>query len=453
MSDSTNQSPQINVFLLKDDSTDTSAIEAGLATLGYSIIGSALATGEGQITADAPPDVILVASQSLDPVFETAVAAIQSAYAPRPIAVVALLGQQKSNYADCYDAVLIQPAHPVQIHNRIAALTRLRRIETALILRRETLTADFGVNCEQPDTLLGTPFRILFVGSATPEFIAILNVLQEKNVELFAAFTSFMAFDYLYDKAFDAVVLNATESIEPALSISEALRETPQFYDVPTLVMADNHQTGIGEAAIQKGARDIFFRGASQYEISGRILELANFYRIHSALKKELAAVDSLACLDRETSLYDRDFLHSHIARVAAHYSKIGETVSLLMLRVRPVSMDYVEDACISSAINELGRKLKSLVRAEDIAVRVSEDIFAIAFPGQARSTVEIVGERIKSIIDNTAFGSGLSGRNPLTLEVEFLLSEKMAHEDADRFINRTESELMGVPSGFLVAN
>lgn len=453
MTESTDIIEKTTVFILRDEATDTAFIEARLRTLGYDIIGSAFASGEGRITADLAPHIVLVAAEKIQPAFEIAIKAIRDAYSPRNIAVIALLGQQKSNYAACYDAVLIQPAHPVQIHNRITALTRLRRIETALTTRRETLVADFGINCEIPDTLLGAPFRILFVGSATPEFIKILNVLQEKNVEVFAAFTSFTAFDYLHDNDFDAVVLNATESLEPALSISGTMRRTPRLYNVPTLVMANEKQAGIGEAAIQKGARDVFYAGASQYEISGRILELANFYRIHSALKKELAAIDEIACLDAKTQLYNRDFLHAHLSRIAAHHTNIGESVSLLMLRLRPVSKELVDGTRITAAVNQVGGMLKSLVRAEDVAARVGEDIFAVAFPGQARASVAIVGQRIKSIIDCAVFDSSVEGRNPLTLEAEFLLSEKMAHEDTDSFINRTEQELLGGSSGFRVAN
>jgi len=453
MTESLHNAEKTTLFILKDESTDTAFIEAHLRTLGYEIIGTALASGKSQITTDVAPHVILVTAENIRPEFEIAIKAIQAAYAPRKIAIIGLLGQQKSNYPACYDAVLIQPVHPVQIHNRITALTRLRRIETALITRRETLVADFGVNCARPDTLFGTAFRILFVGSATPEFIKILNVLQKKNVEVFAAFTSFTAFDYLHDNDFDAVVLNATESLEPALSISETMRRTPRLYNVPTLVMANKNSTDVGEVAIKKGARDVFYADASQYEISGRILELANFYRIHSMLKKELAAIDEIACLDPETQLYNRDFLHAHLARVADYHAEIGETVSLLMLRIRPVSTENVNKARITTAINQVGGMLKSLVRAEDIAARVSGDVFAVAFPGQARTSVVVVGRRIKDIIDCAVFDAGVEGHHPLTLEAEFLLSEKMAHENIDIFITRTEQELMGGSSDLRIAN
>jgi len=451
------ESPDItektNLLILKDMQTDTVFTESSLLALGYNITGTVLASGEGRVKSDVAPHVILVVAEKLTPVFEVAIKAILTGYAPRNIAVIALVEQQKPSYPPCYDAVLVQPAHSMQIHNRITGLTRLRRIETALISRRETLVEDFRVNCEARDVLLGVPFRILFVGSATPEFLKILNVLQEKNVEVFAAFTSFTAFDYLHDNDFDAVVLNATESLEPALSVSETMRETPRLYDVPTLVMANKTNADIGEAAIKKGARDVFYASASQYEIAGRILELANFHRIHSALKKELAEIDTIAGLDAPTQLYNREFLHANLARVSAYHAQIGETVSLLMLRIRPVSMDVVGNERITAALDQIGSKLKSLVRAEDLVARVRDDVFAVAFPGQAKASVQVVGQRIKEVIDSAVFKSRDTQGGPLTLEAEFLLSEKLPHESSDTFIVKTEQELMGSPSDFRIAN
>ena len=67
-------------------------------------------------------------------------------------------------------------------------MIRLGQMEHEIIRRVETLREDFNVEYTLCDEVLNNPFRILFIGKATPDFMIIINALQKKNVEVVAAF-------------------------------------------------------------------------------------------------------------------------------------------------------------------------------------------------------------------------------------------------------------------------
>ena len=118
-------------------------------------------------------------------------------------------------------------------------MIRLGQMEREIVRRVDTLREDFNIDYELSDEALRNPFRILFIGKATPDFMVIINALQKKNVEVVAAFTSFSAFDFLHERAFDAVVMNALEQSEPALTISETMRRNAKLFHVPTLFLVN----------------------------------------------------------------------------------------------------------------------------------------------------------------------------------------------------------------------
>ena len=120
--------------------------------------------------------------------------------------------------------------HASQIANRVNAMIRLGVMEAEIIRRQKTLLEDFGQTPELGDLSPDRKFRVLFIGKATPSFMVIVNAMQDKGVEVTAAFTSFSAFDYLHGEPFDAVVMNALEHSEPAFSISEAMRRNSKLY-------------------------------------------------------------------------------------------------------------------------------------------------------------------------------------------------------------------------------
>lgn len=337
-----------------------------------------------------------------------------------------------------FTTVVFPPAHPAQIATRIDSLLRLEVMELEIIRRIETLSETFGITHALSEDSLTRPYRILFVGKATPEFMVIINALQEKNVEVVAAFTTFTAFDYLHESEFDAVVMNALQDIEPALTISETMRRNSKLYHVPSLFLINDAEFDDHEKAFSKGVRDIIDCNSPTEEISGRILELANYHRIHSQLKKEFTEINTAACLDRSSKTFNAPFFKTHLARVCKDVRSTNQQLGLLTIRVWPNSKQPIAPESFGNAAAQVGDLIKNLVRMQDIVARIENDVYMIAVINENQQNLARIAERINRVIECAAFNTGKADGGTFTVELNIKSTELSAVENTDNFIVRS---------------
>ena len=434
------------VLIATDNLHESSYIGEALEKQGYNVQFCEFDGRKLKGTPVVPPSAVLCVFSDYIEQSPTIIRALKTHFAPKEIPFIGALTRRGDIDMSVFDSVIFPPAHITQIANRVSSMVRLGQMEREIIRRVDTLREGFNIDYELSDEALRNPFRILFIGKASPGFMIIINALQKKNVEVVAAFTSFSAFDFLHERTFDAVVMNAVNQSEPALTISETMRRNAKLFHVPTLFLVNPETFQDQELAYQKGARDIISSSAETEEISGRILELANYHRIHSQLKREFGSVGGDACLDAATGVFNEAFFCAHMKRVCDAMRATQEPISLMAIRVRPNAHFEVPEAKVTEAIAQIGTMLKSLVRMQDITARLERDVFMIAFPGQARTSVAPVIDRIAGIVDCTAFESGDADKGPFTISLETVIVEQMDHENSEFLIGSAMSELTGEP-------
>jgi len=185
------------------------------------------------------PKCIILGLNQYDVEYAAILRRVQATYPGFNIPVLALVASIPPLEIEEFDSVLLQPCHPEQIVLRASALIRLAEMEREIGFRLETLNENFGLNTSLPVNDKKERLSILFIGKASPEFMVIINALQKINVQIVAAFTSFTAFDYLYEKTFDAVVMNGLDSTEPAFTVAETMRKNASLYHVPALLLVN----------------------------------------------------------------------------------------------------------------------------------------------------------------------------------------------------------------------
>ena len=347
---------------------------------------------------------------------------------------------QKEN--DTFDSVIYAPAHPAQISQRLESVLRLQRMEREIVHRVETYNQDFGIECDFSLDAVNRPFNILFVGKATPDFMVILNALHNFDVKITAAFSSYSAFNYLHDDEFDAVVMNAIEDTAPPIMVTETMKRNSQLYDIPVIFLTSEDVEDV-EAIYSSGVNDIIKQNAEMIEIRGRILESANFHRVHSHMKKALADLRFDECIDLASRLFNREFLLRHLKRIVTHCNTYKHELSLIALRVSPNAPMRIASDRISQAENQIGGMLKALIRAQDISARVKNNTFILVFPEQSLDRLDPILERIAGIVDCAAFDSGVKDDGgPFTMSIEAVKVARMAHENAEQLLTNALSEL-----------
>lgn len=189
----------------------------------------------------------------------------------RPILVV---GPDSYGSEEQADAWIREPATPVQIAARVRALFRLHTME--IIARRRTeVSALYGQKAglvERQDQ----PPCILYVGDASPRFMALQHTLASVDADVIAAFSSYSAFDYLHERAFDAVVLNAEGKRDIAFTISSAMRRNARLFHTPVLLLTDDVDTETSEEAFARGVSDLLPPGTDDTELRDRVLTLTS---------------------------------------------------------------------------------------------------------------------------------------------------------------------------------
>lgn len=434
------------VLIATDNTHESSYIGEALEKQGYDV---QFCEFDGRTLKGTPvtaPSAVLCVFSDYIEKTPAIIKALKTHFAPKDIPFIGALTRQGDIDTSLFDSVIFPPAHITQIANRVSSMIRLGQMEREIIRRVDTLGEDFNIDYELSDDALRSPFRILFIGKATPDFMVIINALQKKNVEVVAAFTSFSAFDFLHERNFDAVVMNALQQSEPALTISETMRRNAKLFHVPTLFLVNPDNFKDHDLAYQKGARDIISSRADTEEISGRILELANYHRIHNQLKREFGSVGGEDCIDAPTGVFNEAFFCAHLRRVCENMKKTQEPISLMAIRARPNAHFEVPTDKVSAAIAQIGTMLKSLVRMQDIVARLEDDVFMIAFPEQDRASILPVIDRISGIVDCAAFESGSKDDGPFTVTLETVIVEQMEHENSDFLIGTAMSELTGEP-------
>lgn len=440
---------KMTVLIATDNMHESGFIGDSLANLGYEIKFCEFDGSTLKGTPVISPSAVLFVFTDYIEKTPLIITALKTHFSPCNVPFIGALTRPGNVDTSIFDSVIFPPAHITQIANRVSSIIRLGQMEQEIIRRVDTLRESFDIDYALSDEVLSNPFRILFIGKATPDFMVIINALQKKNVEVVAAFTSFSAFDYLHERTFDAVVMNALQQSEPALTISETMRRNARLYHVPTLFLVDKDTFQDHDLAYKKGARDILYSNADTQEISGRILELANYHRIHDQLKTEFGSIGGEKCIDAPSGVFNNIFFNTHMKRVCEMMKSTQQPLALLAVSVRPNAQFDVSQERVSSAISQVGTMLKNLVRMQDITGRIDENTFAIAFPGQNHASISPVLKRISAIVDCAAFDSGDSENGAFTVSLETALIDMMPHENSDTLIQSALSELKGEPVSF----
>lgn len=446
-----NSQSQKTVLIATDNLHEAEFIAQELEIQGYNIVFSEFNGESLKGTPIQPPEAVLFVFSNYIEQTPSIVKALKKHFSSKVPPFIGALSSNKNIDDSTFDSVIFPPAHVAQIANRVSSMIRLGQMEREVNRRIITLKEDFDIDYALPETALIKPFRILFIGKATPEFMVIINSLQKKNVEVIAAFTSFSAFDYLHDGSFDAVVMNALTDSEPALTISETMRRNAKLYHVPTLFLVDSETFDAHDIAYKKGARDIISAQSETLEISGRILELANYHRIHSLLKEEFHSLKKY--IDDESDVFNETFFRAHLQRVTETMKISSEKLTLIAIKATPNARSKISADKIKDAMAQVDQMLKNLVRMQNMTARLTENIFIISFPEQGIETVRNVIERIDGIVDCAAFDSGDPKSGAFTISLDTAIVEYMGHESSESLIALALAELTGQPENQLKAS
>ncbi|MEL6688027.1 MAG: diguanylate cyclase [Pseudomonadota bacterium] len=428
------------VLIVTDDVTGAASLLEHLRNLSLDVQMTGFSgTIEDMVLPHKSPSAVLCFLTDYVEQSAQIVATVRGKYAPRQFPILGRL-MREAEGDHPYDSVLYEPIHAVQVAYRMSSLIRLGQMEVEIIRRQATLNDHFGQDLVLTDTSLREPFRVLFIGKADPSYMSVVNALQNKNVNVVAAFTSFSAFDYLHSGSFDAVVINALDGSEPAMTIAETMRRNPRLFHVPTLLLVNKSTFRQANLAYAHGVKDIIDTKASLEELSGRILELANDYRLHQRLKDEFINFGGEDCSDPETGVLNDRFFKLHLQRVSRDCREKQVPLSILTLKLIPKFKAALSASVLYSAYGQSIRNIAGIVRMQDIVARLDKNTVVIAFPEEYRKDVARIAARIKEMVETSTFADTGGDPNTLRMTIETAIMEQFEVETTPDSADKTAS-------------
>ena len=334
---------------------------------------------------------------------------------------------------DGFDGWLRRPVSAVQLANRVQSLRRLWVMED--VARRRRAAAEVFGHTANTDILTEKRPTVLFVGDATSRFMAIRHALNSAETGMVAAFSSFSAFDYLHERPFDAVILNAIDKKELAFTISSAMRRNARLYHTPVLLLTPSGRYESADEAFARGVSDILPDNASSAEISARVLRLADERRRRRAAKTVLENCRARSTTDAELGLYRPKLALAHLQDLLNTTARSRKSTGLVLISIETPE-PTVSAEKLGSAKVQFAAMLRHLLRAEDFPALIAPDLYAAILPYTGKEGATCVAERIAAVADCTAF-EGDDALYPFRLNVQCVSLEAAGEETAEAFMER----------------
>ena len=425
----------VRVLVVARDDAVAEPLCRGLDALGWRTVTARGAHAALIALEDLPIEVALVVADGGD-VAPGVAARLRAQRAPRPFPVIGVRVVGFPIDERGFDLTLAAACHPSQIALRLEQLVRAAAAEEEFALRQRTF-ADYGGALPAPATDASV-YRILTVGEPAPNFLALSHALRALGAEVTAAFTAYTAFDYLHERAFDAVALWAGETQAEALSIAAGMRRNSRLYHLPTLLYLRTRSEIDTASAYRRGLTDIATAETPPEETARRIAGLARGYRRETAIRRALEQARGTGLTDPATGLFTPELFAGHLARLSEATAARDRPLSLAVLRVadRPETLRARAGGWLERALPQIGSMVGRLVRAEDTAGRIGPEVFGLALPGAAAPAALSAAERIAAVIACTAFQAGQDER-PFTVDFDVGAAELQAGESVGRTLER----------------
>lgn len=375
------------------------------------------------------------------------VRSLKAALGPRAGLFMAWSNGEENFDLSAFDGVLDAFATPSVLAARLGSSLRIAVMADEAKMRFRTL-ARFGGPAHPPIVNSAKAPRILLFGQPGPDLLRFTTALTQQGAESIAAFTSFTAFDYLHESEFDGVVILARDDRATALSFCAAMRRNARMFHMPCLILASPDFDNPHEA-IERGATDFAVAGDDDEAAADRLLNFVDEKRSRDALNLAFAAARAPAAMEATTGLYAPSFFLSHLESLARRAHETDRPLSIALARLdMDASLGVVHTRHgIERLMSQSGAMLSRLVRAEDVAARLDQTTFAVAFPSSDEEAATIAADRIAAVLECTAFDvqadhTSYSNDQPIQIKLAIASADLAPHENATHLLQRVTNML-----------
>lgn len=444
------------VLVVDDLEPNVKLLEAKLRAEYFDVIGAfSGADAIARATAEQPDIILLdVMMPGMDG-FETCrrlKTAKETAHIP--VVMLTALDQQADRVAGLEagaDDFLTKPVEDVALFARVRSLARLKMMTDELRLRYATSSGLGVIGAIDFEQLLHNQARgrILLVDDQD-EQIERLRTHLDGRYELAAEADSEVAVSRARAGDFDLFIVNmAIETCDP-LRLCSQIRSLEETRLTPILTIVRQGDTRKLVRALEIGVNDYLTRPVDRNELTARVATQLRRKHYVDQLRSSFQASLEMAVTDQLTGLYNRRYLSSHLAAMFDRAIWTGRALSVMILDIdhfKNINDTHGHDVG-DKVIQQFSERIRSSVRAMDLACRYGGEEFLVAMPDTDRATAAHVAERMRTEI--AAHPVPIAGRGDVNVTVSIGIGsteDGPGDDTPQRLIKRADDALYAAKS------
>jgi diguanylate cyclase (GGDEF)-like protein len=259
---------------------------------------------------------------------------------------------------------------------------------------------------EEEDAQKG-PARVLLVDDDDATRTLMRDILSaEADFKLFEATDGTQALELLEEQEVDLVISDVRMPRMDGVSLLEAIRSK---YGALPVIMVTGFGGDFGPRALELGADDCIYLPFRVEEFRFRVSRTLYFHHlleVREQLIEQNRELWSRAITDPLTGLYNRNYFEevfvSEFERARRYQFHLGCIIFDIDL-FKKVNDEYGHLAG-DHVLKRIGRLVQQTIRKVDIAARYGGEEFVLILPATHESGVELVGERMRELVEATDF-------------------------------------------------
>lgn len=244
-------------------------------------------------------------------------------------------------------------------------------------------------------------------------------------------------------EGYDLTLIDLTTKAFDALRVCARIRANSETRQMPILAIVDPDEVSRSVRALDLGVNDIVHRPVDRGELNARIWTQLRRKRYADTLRERLEDSLEMAVTDPLTGLHNRRYISSRLQQVAEIVAS-GDTAASVVLadldHFKRVNDTYGHEAG-DFILREFSERLKSRLRAVDLAARYGGEEFVILMPDAPLIEAKAGAERLRAVVADTPFRLPGEG-GVLTVTVSIGVAEIHPGDDVDSVLRRADEAL-----------
>ena len=304
-----------------------------------------------------------------------------------------------------FDDLMVGEVRLPALRARLSDQLRLITIETE-INRRNHLAELYNCPSHISLPMSGCLEEANILITGKPNGYANLEKTLSPFATLVGALSLNAANEYLNHHPFDMILINGGKTPARFYDFIENVRNKPALFNLPILMVSSPSKITDSHIAYEAGLTDTLEAPVNPNELLIRTACLIREYRFRKAISKTYKNARHLTTSDALTGLYAYGFFEQHLRETIKDHQNRGSSFTLITIAIENIRHINSEHGPIEGdkVLRQVADSLMHIVRAEDLASRISGARFALTLPNTNEKDGNIVLSRIEALLKQTDF-------------------------------------------------